>query len=185
VRTILFVVAAAGALGGLANALLSGATLALPGVISVPGGYALVPGFLGNVFVGAVAAFISFGLYGPFVAVPILRADPGKSDSPPPPLALTLGALVGAILVGFSGGRWVTAEADKQLSQAAKRVTTRTAERLITDLDASKKALTPYGASPQKRQEAMRLLQSIQNLPPRQAYEKALKLNELTEEPSP
>ena len=62
---ILLLIAGAGATGGLLNAGLSGAGLMLPEVVNLPGGDAVLPGFLGNVFVGAVAALLSFGLYGP------------------------------------------------------------------------------------------------------------------------
>jgi hypothetical protein len=76
---ILLVVSGAGALGGLLNALMGGAGFVLPRLTVVAGSHVLAPGFIGNVLAGVLAALISFGLYGPFSTMPIL-----KTSQPPP-----------------------------------------------------------------------------------------------------
>lgn len=58
------VVFAAGALGGLINALMSDNGFGLPRTHDVNGVSVWRPGVIGNVAVGAVAAFVSWGLYG-------------------------------------------------------------------------------------------------------------------------
>ena len=79
---ILLFVALAGAAGGLLNAGLSGAGLMLPEVVNLPGGLAVVPGFIGNIFVGSVAALISFGLYGPLAGMTLFRTSAAGGQQP-------------------------------------------------------------------------------------------------------
>jgi hypothetical protein len=188
VRIALFI-AAAGAAGGLLNAGLSGAGLMLPEVVNLPGGLAVLPGFLGNVFVGAVAAVISFGLYGSFAGVTLFRASgpggqqPGPAPTPAPPpvsMQLTLAALAGALLVGFSGGRWVTAEADRQLNGATAALTADAAEKA---LQAAEKPHTQAGVATPK-QPLSPTLQAIQTSPPLEAYRKALDLRRMVNSPA-
>jgi hypothetical protein len=187
-RIVLFI-AAAGAAGGLLNAGLSGAGLMLPEVVTLPGGPAVLPGFLGNIFVGAVAALISFGLYGPLAGITLLRASspggqqPGSAPTPAPapiPTQLTLAALAGALLVGFSGGRWVTAEADRQLNRATAELTA----------DAAEKALRPAEPRPPQAEVASPkpqlsgALQAIRTSPPLEAYQKALDFQRMVNSPA-
>jgi len=96
---MLLIVSGAGALGGLLNALMGGAGFILPHLAVVAGSHILAPGFIGNVLAGAVAAPISFGLYGPFSSMPILKAGQSPQGAPPVPAQLTLAALAGAALV--------------------------------------------------------------------------------------
>jgi len=161
---ILLFIAGAGAIGGLLNAGLSDSGLMLPEVVNLPGRDAVLPGFLGNVFVGAVAALLSFGLYGPLSGAALFRASgaggqqpvPAPTPAPttnqsgepskppdqqpvpaptpaPTPVStpMTLAALAGAMLVGFSGGRLVTTEADRQLNRATAEVTAGAAEKAL------------------------------------------------------
>jgi len=64
--------------------------------------------------VGGVAATVSWGLYGPFASASVL----GRADLPSD-AGLTLSAVVGAVLVGIGGGKWLTDQADKSLLKAA------------------------------------------------------------------
>lgn len=75
------------------------------------------PGYLGNVVTGAIAAGISWGLYGPAADLAILRmgAPPAAAEV----ASLSLSALVGAALVGIGGARWLSNEVDKRLLKAA------------------------------------------------------------------
>ena len=110
--SILGIVFAAGAIGGFVNALLTDNGFIRP--FSEPAGNTTIlrPGVIGNVLVGAVAATISWGLYGPFAN--IMVAPLAQAAQP----NLTLAALVGAVLVGVSGARWLTNEVDKKLLKA-------------------------------------------------------------------
>ena len=113
---ILIVVIVAGAVGGIVNALMSDNGFVLPKSADTDDGRIVRPGFLGNILIGGVAAGISWGLYGPFAAYPLLG---GAADANADPVQLTLSALVGAVLVGVGGARWLTNEVDKTLLRAA------------------------------------------------------------------
>jgi hypothetical protein len=98
----LLAVFAAGAIGGLANLLLAGDGFHLPKYDPPTGIY--LPGFLGNIAIGGIAAIVSWGLYGPFSSTVIIGA--GRLDGHDDP-SVTLASLVGAILVGTGGARWL------------------------------------------------------------------------------
>jgi hypothetical protein len=178
---ILVAVAVAGAVGGLANAAVSGTGVVLPSLMDVDGATVLRLGVVGNVFVGALAAVVSFGLYGPLSTRPLLSA--GAAGAPAGPLVLTLGACVGALLVGFTGGRWLTAEADRQLNRAARAATAEAAAHLVSNLPRS----APGGfrikasTSAQYRKRALGLLESVQTAGPVEAYEQATQLRRLVQ----
>jgi hypothetical protein len=110
--SILGFVFAAGAVGGVVNALLTDNGFILPSSEPTDSTTILRPGILGNVLVGAIAATVSWGLYGPFANAVV------APSSQTPMSTLTLAALVGAILVGISGARWLTNEVDKKLLKA-------------------------------------------------------------------
>jgi hypothetical protein len=105
-------VTAAGAVGGVVNALISGNGFALPrwrdGV--------WCPGALANVFIGAVAALCSWALYGSGASINL--ADMSARNR----ISLELSAVVGALLVGMSGARWLTNEVDKKLLKESVKV---------------------------------------------------------------
>ena len=110
----LIVVFAAGAVGGIANVLLAGDGFHLPKYDQPSGIY--LPGFLGNIAIGGIAAVISWGLYGPFASSVIVGVGTVANGDEP---KLTLAALVGAILVGTGGARWLASEVDKRLFRSA------------------------------------------------------------------
>lgn len=104
-------IALGGAVGGVVNAFMSNnGRIALPHFEVVDSKRVYQPGVVVNIFIGAVAAVISWGLYGPF-------ADRSIFDTHPAPL--TIAALAGALLVGIGGARWITNEADKHVLHAA------------------------------------------------------------------
>ena len=118
---MIILVLVAGAVGGAANALITDNGFLLPkSDPTATGGRVLRPGFLGNMFTGAIAALISWGLYGPLSAYIVvgtaaaLQANPATDK-----IGLTLAALVGAVLVGVGGARWLSNEVDKNLLKAA------------------------------------------------------------------
>jgi len=113
---LLVVVFAAGGFGGAVNALMSDNGFLLPRPESVGGATIWRPGFLGNILIGGVSAVISWGLYGPFAARVIVGASEG---GPSAPAGLTLSALVGGLLVGVAGARWLTNEVDKTALRTA------------------------------------------------------------------
>lgn len=124
---LLGIVALMGCIGGAVNALISDNGFALPTRETAGGTSILRPGFLGNVLLGAIAAILFWGLYGPYAEVNVVGEDP-RSD---PEVAgatreetddrfgETLSGLVAAIVVGVGGARVITAEVDKKLLRAA------------------------------------------------------------------
>jgi hypothetical protein len=67
--------------------------------------------------IGAVAAFISWGLYGAFSGVMVYSSSNGIALSSE--IGLTISAISGAVLVGIGGARWLTNEVDKSLLRTA------------------------------------------------------------------
>jgi hypothetical protein len=118
---MLVFVAVAGAVGGVVNALMTDNGFLLPKREQGDGGTTLLrPGYLGNVLIGAVAAVISWGLYGPLSAFFIAGTEQAlAANSSPEKVGLSLAALVGALLVGVGGARWLSSEVDKNLLRAA------------------------------------------------------------------
>ncbi len=170
---ILFLVTGAGGFGGLLNAVVSGVRPDQPPAAMLNGQPVLVPGSLGNVLVGAAAALISFGLYGPLTNLTVISLG-SRSDLPSqgPMPGLTVAALAGAILVGFSGGRWLTSEAEKQYSKATSAVLTRIAEFRTTAPQASETGTLRSAAS----ESLGTLADSIQTQPAHISYAKALQV---------
>jgi hypothetical protein len=116
---IIGAVAVTGALGGIINALLSDSGFILPGWYEESGKKIWKPGALGNMLLGAAAAFISWGLYGPFTEYILIPPNPQSEAS------LTLSALVGVFLVGIGGSRIITSEVEKNiLSKTAAQAAT-------------------------------------------------------------
>jgi hypothetical protein len=157
-------------IGGAVNAVLSGSGLTMPVIKVVEGSSIVLPGILGNVLVGAVAAFVSFGLYGQFAAMPLFadatKPPPGGTNALQP--NLTLAAITGAVLVGFSGGRWISAEADKQLNHAAIDATAQAA------IHAVEKANTKVGSHPNANTDAFKeLLKEVKSGLPNAVFDKA------------
>ena len=107
---------AGGAIGGLTNAFMTQNGFVLPTKIidSNTLGKVWRPGILGNVAVSAVAALVSWGLYGTGASLPVFAASVTDKD-----VNLTYSALVGSILIGIGGARWLTAEVDKALLRGA------------------------------------------------------------------
>ena len=109
---LLAIICAAGAIGGLINALLSDNGFLLPCMQQVDGSGIVRPGFVGNILLGIAAAALSWGLYGPLSAFELF-------NPPSTTLSFTLSSLVGAALIGVAGARWITNEIDKKLLTAA------------------------------------------------------------------
>src|SRR5215210_2905167 len=106
---ITIVIVVVGALGGVINALMSDSGFIAPGWYDEAGNRIWKPGALGNMLLGGAAAFISWGLYGPFAAFVLMPPDPTTEAT------LTLSALVGAFLVGIGGARVITSEVEKNV----------------------------------------------------------------------
>lgn len=115
-----FLILTAGAVGGAVNAFVSDNGFFLPESEVTTGGATLIrPGYLGNCFVGAIAAVISWGLYGPASALFVV----GTTEAPAAngsleKIGLSLASFVGALLVGVGGARWLSNEVDKNLLRA-------------------------------------------------------------------
>ncbi|MGD2038161.1 MAG: hypothetical protein PVH28_09775 [Desulfobacterales bacterium] len=105
-----------GAVGGVVNALLSDNGFILPKKQAQNSTRIIRPGFLVNIFIGGIAALVSWGLYGPFAEVFIIG---GTIDPIVGSTGLSLSSVIGALLVGVGGARWLTNEVDKKLLRAA------------------------------------------------------------------
>jgi hypothetical protein len=103
------VVGGAGAIGGLVNAFISDNGFVLP---KMDNGI-FRPGAITNVLIGAVAAFVSWGLYGPNSQSLLVGADNTTK------FTLSLAAFAGAVVVGVGGSRFLTNEVDKRFLKAA------------------------------------------------------------------
>jgi hypothetical protein len=103
----------AGALGGVLNAIMTDNGFIVPKFATVQDNVQIWrPGVLGNVVVGAVAALVSWALYGPSAG---LSVGDFKAD-------LTWAGFASAVLVGIGGARWLSSEVDKSLLKGAAAV---------------------------------------------------------------
>jgi len=111
----------AGAVGGVINALMTDNGFILPKKEDVDGKASVLrPGYLGNILIGAIGAVVSWGLYGPLSSVLIAGTPEAlQTNVSPDKIGLSLASLVGAILIGIAGARWLTSEVDKNLLKAA------------------------------------------------------------------
>jgi hypothetical protein len=109
----IIIISLAGGFGGLANAFMSGEGIALPHLEKE----IWCPGFIGNSFVGTLAALVSWGLYGSGSGVELARMV--AADNPRAEVSLTIGAIAGAVLVGIGGAKWLSNEVDKKFLQVA------------------------------------------------------------------
>jgi hypothetical protein len=114
--TCALLVGAAGACGGIVNALLTDNGFVLPTRESS----ILCPGFISNVLVGAFSAFSSWAFYGSGAGVELARS--AAQGAPHAQLSLTFSALAGALLVGVAGSKWITNEVDKKLLKESVKV---------------------------------------------------------------
>jgi hypothetical protein len=105
-------IAIAGGLGGVVNALFSGNGFVLPryrnGI--------LCPGAFSNVFIRAFAACASWAFYGSGAGIDLARSGDHATVS------LQFSALAGALLVGVAGAKWITNEVDKRLLKESVRI---------------------------------------------------------------
>src|SRR5438477_10902478 len=104
----LLVIAGLGAVGGLVNCAIA-QEFALPHIDREAKVWR--PGWIGNVVVGAVAAPVIWGMYGPLAGHAINAAD--KLD-------LTLAQVFVSVVIGLGGGGILTVEAQKQAERVAK-----------------------------------------------------------------
>jgi hypothetical protein len=113
---LLAVVATAGALGGMINALMTDNGFTFPKTESAGTTRIWRPGWVANVIVGLAAAVVSWGLYGPYANEVLV----GKAHATnPQQFVLTLSSVIGAFLVGIGGSRYLTNQVDKSLLQAS------------------------------------------------------------------
>lgn len=114
---MLLAIFVAGAIGGLVNALTTDNGFLMPRQETVLEATIYRPGYLGNVIIGAIGAVVSWGLYGPLSAYPLF--DTAARTAATNAGGVSLASLVGAVLVGVGGARWLTSEVDKTLLRAA------------------------------------------------------------------
>jgi hypothetical protein len=100
------IIVIAGAIGGFVNSLLIHLNLVQAATSLTIDGRKIKLTYLVNIISGMAAALLSWGLYGSAVNVGIL----GNMNRD----LLTLPAVFGAALVGYSGSSWLTTHADKR-----------------------------------------------------------------------
>ena|SRR5690348_12646307 len=105
VWSLLGIVLVAGAVGRTTNSLIN--DRGFPQIVERDGSRMLVPGFLGNIIISAVAAAVSWALYGPLTQTPADNITP----------SVMLATLGGAVLTGLAGSRWLVNAIDKNLMQ--------------------------------------------------------------------
>jgi hypothetical protein len=102
----------AGALGGVANALVTDNGFILPRRES----RIWCPGVLSNILLGAFSAFASWSFYGSGASIDLATVDERTE------ISLRFSALAGAFMVGVAGARWLTNEVDKRLLKESVKV---------------------------------------------------------------
>ena len=122
-----------GAVGGIINALFTDNGFIMPREEIADNVCILRPGVVGNVLLGSIAAFTSWGLYGAYGGAIIFGAVTGQVAE----VSLSLSAVSGAILIGIGGAKWLTNETDKRLLKTAAV----TAAAASPSLEDSKKML--------------------------------------------
>jgi hypothetical protein len=105
-----------GAVGGIINAIMSDNGFIKPREETVDNVTIVRPGIAGNMLLGAVAAFISWGLYGAYSAAVVYMAGTGAVVEE---MSISISAIAGALLIGIGGARWLTNEVDKTLLRTA------------------------------------------------------------------
>jgi hypothetical protein len=95
----------AGAVGGVANALLTDNGFIRPRWIH----NIWCPGVISNVLIGALSAFSSWAFYGSGASIELSQLSERSA------ISLRFSALAGAFFVGVAGARWLTNEVDKKL----------------------------------------------------------------------
>jgi hypothetical protein len=135
---IIGIIFLAGGIGGVINALMTDNGFILPKYEDASGTKIWRPGVIGNVLIGAVAAVISWGLYGPFSDFDIFPKQ--NAENP----VLKVATFVGAILVGVAGAKWLSNEVDKKLLKAA--VSAATSGKPTTGAPAQMMSATPANA---------------------------------------
>ncbi len=114
------IVAFMGLIGGAINSLIVGEKTFWPN--RTKGVYS--PGIFGNMMVGAVAAFVVWGVYGNAASFDVLKND---ADG----LSLSVFQVVMSIPVGMSGGRILMGMAERNGDKLAKDNFARIVERLM------------------------------------------------------
>jgi len=115
---LLIIVMVFGCIGGFANSIIYNKGFTKPHSEAADKAGIWRPGWLGNCFLGGIAAVISWGLYGPFASAFLVGGPASGSETGTLVPGLSLAAAVGAILVGIGGARWLTTEVDKKLLRA-------------------------------------------------------------------
>jgi hypothetical protein len=93
-----------GLVGGAINALLTDNGFIFPKRVK----NIWCPGFISNILIGGLSAFISWACYGSGAGIQLAQGDRVR-------LGFTFSALAGALVVGVAGAKWLTNEADKKL----------------------------------------------------------------------
>jgi membrane associated rhomboid family serine protease len=125
IGSLLVLIVAVGAAGGLLNAFFATGGFEMPSMQSLPNGkWQWDPGFIGNIVVGALAAVILGAIYGPLGDFVL------GGPTPPQPALMTLRSFAGAALSGIGGSRLLSQAVDKRYSQATEDNLSQTVQTL-------------------------------------------------------
>jgi hypothetical protein len=86
-----------------------------------PGCETVFAGLAGHVLVGGLAAFVNWGLYGPFSGFAVLGVAPHGGSLMEP--FLTVGQLAGSIVLGIGGPAFLQAESQLRCRERATSLT--------------------------------------------------------------
>lgn len=109
---LVWLIIGCGALGGIANCAITG-EFVLPSIDKQKGIWR--PGWIGNIVVGAIAALVIGGMYGPLSEI-IITSDVSGSEIP----KMQLAQLLGGVVVGLGGGNILTQLAQRNADRIVK-----------------------------------------------------------------
>ena len=149
---LLLFVAIAGALGGAFASLSSeDKGFVWPRKVTESSKTVWRPGWIGLVLVGALAAGVSYALYGPIAGVNAIGGPDPTEGTPDNQFGITFGALFAALLVGMGGSKYLASQVDKVLLQE-------TAAKAASGQSDTGKAAVIAGASPTEALKIANLL---------------------------
>jgi len=117
---LILIVSSMGAIGGLLNCAIA-KEFVLPGFDKVLRVWR--PGWIGNVLIGAVAAVVVWGIYGPLASYDLVK---GQSQE----VNFTISQLLTSIIIGLGGGNILTQMAQKQANLSTKNSLTSALQNL-------------------------------------------------------
>jgi hypothetical protein len=108
------IIVLSGAIGGIVNAIMTDNGFILPREETSSKASIIIPGFVANILIGAIAGFIYWGLTDTNSVYIIYGPEPTGDQ-----IQITVYAITMSLLVGAAGAKYLTNELDKRLLKAA------------------------------------------------------------------